>query len=232
MGPRRTRFPGALLTALAAAMLALPVTAAVAQPHDPPPPTHDPPPYPPAEGHLTCDRTAGTPDDSPLCEGDGFAPGAHVTVTATPGGTCASGRTTGDPVFSTTTSSDTHGTAAASIDFPSDARPGRYLIQFVGPVPAGGQQSLCVDYQLRPLHGRHGGSVGAAGQVSGGVPGQDVAPAPDAGEPAEVLASSQQRLAVAGLDLTRSVVLVGLLIAAGLALLYVTRRRGHRADAE
>lgn len=226
MGPRRTRFPGALLTALAAAMLALPVTAAVAQPDQ------TPPPYPPGEGDLDCDRTAGTTDDSPFCEGHGFAPGVHVTVTATPGGSCASGHTTGDPVFSTTTSSDAQGIAAASIDFPDNARPGRYLIQFVGPVPSGGEQTLCVNYQLRPRHGPPGGSAGAAGQVSGDVPGQDVAPAPDAGEPAEVLGASQQRLAATGLDLTRGVVLVGLLIAAGLALLHLTRRSGHRADAE
>lgn len=217
MGLLPARSSDAFLTALVAGLLlAVPATAALGQ--------QGPPPYPPGQSQVACDRTVGTPGSPPFCRAGGFAPGSDVSVSvqgprgagntnlstidvagATTGGLVAAQQPRAGVIFSAVVQADAGGIAAATIQIPDDARNGVYDVTFSGISPDGSTHQATSTIRVTA-------APAGAGRVT------------DAGT---------SRLPLTGLALFRWGVAVVLLIGAGLALVYVGRRRDTTAaDAE
>lgn len=216
MGLLSARSSDAFLIALVAGLLlAVPATAALGQ--------QGPPPYPPGQSEIACDRTAGTPGSPPFCTAGGFAPGSDVSVSvrgprgagntnlstirvagATTGGLAAAQQPGASVIFSTVVQADAGGIASATIEIPDDARNGVYDVTFSGISPDGSPHQPATTIRVTAV-------AAGAGPVN---------PAPDAGS---------SPLPRTGLALPRWGVAVVLLIGAGLALVYVGRRRDTTA---
>jgi hypothetical protein len=145
--------------------------------------------YPPSSQQMTTSTSDASPGEVITVSGDGFAPGAGITITFESA-----------PVTIGNAQADSSGRFTAQVRIPDDAEPGTHTIRATGTGADGGTRTITAQVTVRPRQAP--ASAFVPGQAFPGgwapvvvVPGQPapVAVVPGQGVPGQVVPGQQQQ---------------------------------------